>query len=340
RRLNELIEDTSIPVTVPIEMKEAGCIGCHEKVYSSMLRYSHQHPRASEECQMCHITDLAAAREIPANVFSRENIVFLDVSDIVKYRVKVKLKDKEGREAASQDIDFTPSSVYERMVDDKKPPLISNLKVEELKAGIFYSAVITWETDEPSTSQVQYGLSSKYGDASLLDDKFTKEHVVIIDKLIPDEKYHIIAISKDPFENTTRSDDFTFKVKKPFLEKQEEPPAGPSVEGVKVVKIGNKTALSWRANKKTGAVIYLVEVVSRKNIISKEPHYPGLTTKRISHPTGLLSWLKVAPSPDLPLGTGSVMLCVTCHTPHGGEHEHILIKEESKLCTSCHTEKR
>ncbi|MBI3756090.1 MAG: FecR domain-containing protein, partial [Deltaproteobacteria bacterium] len=117
RRLNELIEDTSIPVTVPIEMKEAGCIGCHEKVYSSMLRYSYQHPRASEECQMCHITDLAAAREIPVNTFTKENMIFLDVSDIVKYRVKVKLKDKEGREAVSKEIDFTPSSVYERMAD-------------------------------------------------------------------------------------------------------------------------------------------------------------------------------------------------------------------------------
>lgn len=358
-RLSELIGETSIPVTVPIEMQEAGCIGCHEKIYSSIIRYSKQHPRASEECQMCHMTDISATREIPVDSFTKENIIFLDVTDIIKYRVKVKIKDKEGKEMVSPEVDFTPSSIYERMADDKKPPTISNLKVEELKTGIFYSAVITWETDEPSTSQVQYGLSNKYGDASLQDNKFIREHRVIIDQLITDEKYHVVAISKDPFENTARSGDFTFKVKKPFLEKQEETQAGPSVESIKVVKIGDKTALSWKTSKKTTAVVYLA-IISRKNIISKEPHHPGLTTlryagldscsnqgchkgsihKKASHPTGSVSWMKATPSSDLPLAQGSIMLCATCHTPHGGNYDHILRKEENKLCISCHREQK
>ncbi|MBI3753730.1 MAG: FecR domain-containing protein [Deltaproteobacteria bacterium] len=360
QRLNELIEETSIPVTVPIEMKESGCIGCHENVYSSIIRYSKQHPRSSDECQMCHITDLAPAREIPVDTFTRENLIYLDVADIVNYRVKVKVKDREGREAVSREIGFAPSSINEALMDDKKPPLISNVRVEEIKAGIFYSAVLTWETDEPSTSQVEYGLSSKYGEVSPPDNRYTKEHKAIIDRLVPDEKYHIRAISKDPFGNAARSDDFIFKAKKPFVEKQDEPQNKPSVDDIKVVKIGGETALWWKTNKKTTSVVEVAEVISRKNIVSKEPHYPGLTTmkyagldgclsegchkgsihKKTAHPTGSLSWMKVTPPADLPLAGGAIMLCSTCHSPHGGNYDHILRKEESKLCTSCHREQR
>jgi len=355
-RLNALIEETSIPVTAAIELREAGCAGCHEKIYSAKLRYKKQHLETSEQCQICHIKDLAVVREIPINDFTRGNLIFLDVSDIVNYKVRVKVKDREGKEAESQEISFIPSSIYEKMLDDKKPPVISNIKVEEVKAGVFYSATITWETDEPSTSQLEYGPSKKYGFVSPPIDRYTNEHRVIIERLEPGEKYHIRAISKDVFDNIVRSDDFTFKVKKPFLEKQDEPNLKPSVDNIKVVKIGEKTALFWKANKKTTSQVELAEVVSRKNIASEEPHYPGLTTKKFAgldgcisgdchkgsihkkttHPTGLLSWHKVTPAPDLPLAGGTMMLCSTCHTPHGGDHNHILRKAENNLCISCH----
>lgn len=360
QRLNELMAETSLPITVPIEMQEAGCAACHEKIYTAILRYGKQHPRASDECNMCHITELASVRGIPVDTFTRENLIFLDLTDTVNYKVKVKVKDREGKEAVSQEINFTPSSVYERMLDDKKPPVVSNIKLEELKTGIFYSAVITWDTDEPSTAQLEFGLSDKYGDVTLSDDRYAREHKVAIDRLVPGEKYHVRAISKDVFGNITRSDDFAFKVKKPFVEKQDEPGIKPSVESIKAVKIGDKIALSWKANKKITSQVDLSEVLSRKNITSKEPHYPGLTTKKYAgldsclsgdchkgsihkkttHPTGSLSWMKVTPAPDLPLAGGTIMVCTTCHTPHGGEHNHILRKEEAKLCASCHRDQK
>src|SRR3990172_7961051 len=64
-RLNALIEETSIPVTAAIELREAGCAGCHEKIYSAKLRYKKQHLETSDQCQICHIKDFAVVREIP-----------------------------------------------------------------------------------------------------------------------------------------------------------------------------------------------------------------------------------------------------------------------------------
>lgn len=309
---------------------------------------------------MCHITDMAPAKEIPIDTFTKENLIYLNVADMVNYRVKVRVKDREGKEMVSQEISFTPSSVNEVILDDKKPPVISNVKVEEIKAGIFYTAAITWETDELSTARVEYGLSKKYDDSSPQGNKFTREHRVLIERLAPDEKYHFAVISKDLFGNTGRSEDFTFKVKKLFLEKQDEPQVRPTVENIKVVKISGKIALSWKTNKKVTSIVELAEVVSRKDIASKEPHYPGLTTakyagldgcvnqnchiggvhKRTSHPIGLLSWMTISPPPDLPLAGNAIMLCTTCHSPHGGNYDHILRKDENKLCTSCHREQR
>jgi hypothetical protein len=126
------------------------------------------------------------------------------------YTLVVKGKDKVGNEAVSASTPFTTAS-------DTRPPSIINLKViggtvppVGFAAGtINAQLVVTWDTDEPATSQVEYGegTSSDYSSKSTEDGNLTTNHVVVISGLTPSQVYHLRAISLDAARNDGHSID-------------------------------------------------------------------------------------------------------------------------------------
>jgi predicted CXXCH cytochrome family protein len=355
-RLKSIIEETHTPVIVPKEEKLAGCVACHQITYSTMISQKFVHPGAERDCKRCHIKQVEKVKEIPVAVeaYAMESLVFLDVEDKTPYSVRVRVKDRAGREAISEQVSFTPATLATKMINDNMPPLISNLRVEELRGGVFYSAVLAWDTDKPCTSAVEYGLPDTPPTLLSMGDQYTDDHRMTVGGLYPEKEYILRVISNDPFGNTAMSEDLMVEIKNPFYKETDEPGVFPSVEEINAVKVGKKTALRWETNIETVAVVDLSAVITEEP--SKEPHYPGFADYKyrglygcltkdchrgkvhrgLSHPTGTLSWKKVKTPPDLPLFGGSVMLCITCHTPHGGEHIYRLRKVEAELCASCH----
>lgn len=59
------------------------------------------------------------------------------------------------------------------------------------------TAVVTWETDFPATTQVQYGRTTNYGNATPLDSRLTHRHVATISGLQQGTNYFFRAISTD-----------------------------------------------------------------------------------------------------------------------------------------------
>jgi hypothetical protein len=126
------------------------------------------------------------------------------------YSLVVKGSDKLGNQATSAPITFTTAS-------DTRPPSIINLKViggtvppVGFAAGtINAQLVVTWDTDEPATSQVEYGegTGSEYSSKSTEDGNLTTNHVVVISGLTPSQVYHLRAISLDTAKNDGRSID-------------------------------------------------------------------------------------------------------------------------------------
>ncbi len=75
------------------------------------------------------------------------------------------------------------------------------------------SVTITWTTDEPATSRVQYGPSSSYGDITTTSDLTgTTTHSVTIPNLLSCTNYHYRVISADLSDNTATSSDYTFSI--------------------------------------------------------------------------------------------------------------------------------
>lgn len=72
------------------------------------------------------------------------------------------------------------------------------------------SAVITWTTNEPATSQVEYGLNTDYGSLTDLDSNLVTSHSVTITGLVPETLYHYRVRSQDANGNEAISIDHTF----------------------------------------------------------------------------------------------------------------------------------
>ncbi len=89
---------------------------------------------------------------------------------------------------------------------DNVPPVISNV----FSYARVTTAVITWETNEPATSQVEYGLTNQYGSLTPIDIRLVRKHKVLITGLTPGTRYHFRVRSKDAAENEGMSDDYTF----------------------------------------------------------------------------------------------------------------------------------
>ena len=125
------------------------------------------------------------------------------------YVVIVRGVDRAGNEALSPAISVTTAT-------DTRPPVIGQIKVEgstQTTGGDNSAAtsqlIISWNTDEPSTSQVEYGegTGNTYQQRSQEDTTPKQNHLVVIPGLTPSKVYHFRAVSRDSAGNAGTSID-------------------------------------------------------------------------------------------------------------------------------------
>ncbi len=90
---------------------------------------------------------------------------------------------------------------------DTTPPVISNVTASSIGPS---SATITWATDEPSNSFVEYGPTTSYGSTASNAANVTS-HAVPLAGLSADSVYHYRVQSSDPSGNTAISVDHSFR---------------------------------------------------------------------------------------------------------------------------------
>ncbi len=126
------------------------------------------------------------------------------------YVLTISGRDKVGNEAFSAAHRFTTAI-------DSRPPMISDFTVEGANVPPVGSTgqqtntqfIVTWNTDEPSTSQVEFGEGSgaEYPFKTQDDLNLKTNHLVVISGLTPSKVYHLRAISKDRAGNMSYSVD-------------------------------------------------------------------------------------------------------------------------------------
>ena len=91
---------------------------------------------------------------------------------------------------AGHDVTLTGVTV----ATDTTAPAISAVTAGSLTGN---SAVITWTTDEASTSQVEFGLTTAYGSTTTLDGNLVTSHSVPVTGLTAGTTYHFRVLSRD-----------------------------------------------------------------------------------------------------------------------------------------------
>lgn len=89
---------------------------------------------------------------------------------------------------------------------DTQEPEISNISLSSLTAT---SVIISWQTDEPAVSRVDYGTTNQYGQSKNSNSLLTS-HQITLTGLKPDTGYHFRAASTNPAGNEGLSGDNTF----------------------------------------------------------------------------------------------------------------------------------
>ncbi len=155
--------------------------------------------------------DAGAARdEVNVTLVKQHRVVLRNLLPKRDYSLVVKGRDKSGNEAASEPQKFTTAT-------DTRPPQIQDMRVEGSTQAVRGGSsqeqtaqlVVSWNTDENSTSQVEFGegTGTTYSQKSQEDTNLTTNHVIVISGLTPSRVYHLRALSKDSVGNAGSSVD-------------------------------------------------------------------------------------------------------------------------------------
>ncbi|GAB4026676.1 MAG: hypothetical protein Fur0011_2860 [Candidatus Microgenomates bacterium] len=147
-----------------------------------------------------------AQDKVDLKLVKNHQMVLRDLLPQTDYVVIAKGRDKGGNEAVSEAQKVTTAT-------DTRPPAISNVRVEPVVQGVGEEAtaqlVVSWDTDELSSSQVMYGEGSSgpLSNKTQKDDSLTFNHLVVVPNLQVSKVYHLKVVSADKANNESQSID-------------------------------------------------------------------------------------------------------------------------------------
>ena len=116
----------------------------------------------------------------------------------VVYHYRVLSRDVWSNLAVSDDDTFIIN------LGDTAPPLILNMQIWDVRDTC---AQISWQTDEPASSELRYGTAEGQYEWSLVDTALAIEHIFDLRGLTPDFTYHLQAYAEDAAGNESVSAD-------------------------------------------------------------------------------------------------------------------------------------
>lgn len=117
---------------------------------------------------------------------------------------------------------------------DGTPPTIFNVQVLNITTS---TALVTWQTDEPANSRVDYGTTALYG-STVSNGSLVTSHAMQLTGLPVDTVIHFRITSADAVGNSASTSDATFRTLPP--------PVAPIISNVQAVSITDTSAvITW-----------------------------------------------------------------------------------------------
>jgi phosphodiesterase/alkaline phosphatase D-like protein len=181
---------------------------------------------------------------------------------------------------------------------DSDPPVITGVAAA-LVADV--SAVITWSTDEASTSQVIYGTTTAYGSQTSVYPTLTTSHSVTIQGLTKQTLYYYKVVSTDAYTNSTTDDNagqghtFTTTDQPGVVARSHGPQPDiipPTIQNLRVSSIGKTSAIvEWNTDEAADTILKFGTTIAYgtlagsvdEKIMAHQVNLAGLTSATIYH---------------------------------------------------------
>ena len=383
----------SLYVFSAVKMMKSNCLSCHDNIYRRGIENFYPHsPFVNKECATCHLgqknmvskrDEVVISKEIVAPILfssysylKENNVLIEDLISEATYDINIIVEDQSGHTLEKKYTGIIPARLQDAMADDREPPLISDITASPIKKAVFLETTIAWDTDEPSTSCVEYGFSDQYGQYTSEDIALSKHHIVNLHELTSGKTYHFKVKSRDISGNEAVSKDYVFnttslqaldvaatKYKKKKAEElaitseliflfgsklglyiEATNPAKVTVECLKVKEAALTSEAELLTSPTASADAHKSANGQDRPLVTKEE----LTIKGcdrchpseilgVSHPVGIAVKMGTNVPDDLPTLKGGIITCVTCHDVHGGDRKYFARKEITKdICITCH----
>ncbi|HYP26594.1 MAG TPA: fibronectin type III domain-containing protein [Blastocatellia bacterium] len=139
---------------------------------------------------------------VNATLVTEHSVNLTGLTANITYYYRVKSRDGAGNLAVSAGYTFTTQAAA-----DTAPPLISGLSASNVASN---AATITWATDEPANTQVEFGTTTGYGNLTQVDSVLKTSHSVILGGLSGGTTYYYRVRSRDVDGNLSVSQGLTF----------------------------------------------------------------------------------------------------------------------------------
>lgn len=160
---------------------------------------------ATSQVEYGPTTAYGALSTLNTTLLTSHSITVANLQPATTYNYRVISRDAAGNTATSGNNSFTTAAA--QPPSDTTGPALSLISAKDMTAS---GVKITWGTDEPATSEVEYGLTVGYGNSSGVNATLSNSHSRTLSGLQPNTVYHYRVKSADALGNLSVSADHTF----------------------------------------------------------------------------------------------------------------------------------
>ena len=160
------------------------------------------------------------------------------------------------------------------------PPVISNIAVTDVSGQ---SAAISWTTDQPATSRLDFGETTAYGNI-VADTELVEEHGVVLTGLLAGATYHFKITAANAADVTAASADQTFSTLSTMLLSITSPADGETITTPYVLVQGTITGTTAEVGVTANGIAALTD--SGRFAANRVPLAPGANTITVTATDG------------------------------------------------------
>ncbi len=217
--------------------------------------------------------DLGSLTTLSSALGTSHSVTISNLSPNTNYVYRIKSKPVGAVVA-------TISGYHEFSTLSHSVPIVPAANVTSVTVGSITTSggTISWTTDKGATSQVEYGLSTSYGEESSFNSSLVTSHAISLANLEPGTTYHYRVKSVDEVGNITFSDDHTFTTAAPST-----PLSAPTALSTLVIGGYDQFSvdLTWRTDSENTDISYEYDIRYSTSPITAE-NYTNTTEAQLT----------------------------------------------------------